>query len=229
MKRIRSNNINTQEHFNDVFKEDLFRYNSYENIKFYNKTLFNKSMFSYNTYLDYGCGGASGMNSVKDVHPSTRFIGVDISSFVVRENKKRFPQCDFYEVEELLNSDSKFDVVLSSHTFEHIQNPLEIASLLLKKTNKIMIIIVPYADSWNECGEHLWEYDKHSFDSLAPTSVYIGLTNKAGNTEIIYVWDKRGKKKKKSKLLFNIKKIPKQSFLGLLRRLFRLIRRIVYV
>lgn len=204
MKRIREHNINTSEHFDAVFAENPNQYNSYKNIQCYDKIL-NLGLFKERSYLDFGCGNGNALNEIAENNPTLKITGVDISKKVISENKKRFQLCNFKTTEEFFNNKEAYDVTLSSHTFEHLDDPIDTASKLLSVTNKKMLIIVPYKDSWALCPQHLWVFDSKSFDSLSPTVFLSGFTNRAGYTEALYFWDKSRNYSFLEKLLLKIK------------------------
>lgn len=216
MRRIRYENLNTSKNFNEIFVKQFDVYDSYKNIRYYNKVL-GLRLFEGMTYLDFGCGGGGPLNKIKEEHQGLKIIGVDISTFVIEKNNEFFPECKFYTVDDFLQTNFKIDNILSSHTFEHVENPLELASYLLSRANNSLTIVVPFKDSWKECEQHLWYFDKRSFDSLTPSSVVVGLTNRGANTELIFHWNKKGKGSAMLSLIFKFKKIIRQSPRGLLK------------
>ncbi len=190
MKRLNRENINTSEHFDAVFEKDFHYYDSYQNIHYYNGK-YNLRLFSGGTYLDYGCGSGASLLSLKQKFLELGVVGVDISEYVIKENRKRYSPCRFFTAGEYLVSDFVSEHILSSHVFEHLESPKDFAIYLLARTSETLTIIVPYKDSWIDCQEHLWIFDEKSFDFLHPSLVIRGLTNPAGNTEIIFHWDKK--------------------------------------
>lgn len=220
MKRIRESNINTEEHFNEVFETDKELYSSYKNIQIYNN-LFKLDLFEVGNFLDYGCGNAGALNQICDTK-KIKGTGVDISSLIIKRNKTKYPKLNFYSVEEFQKSDTKSDTIVTTHTLEHTENPLKIAENLLSRTAKLFII-VPYKESWNKCPEHLWEFTSDSFDSLNPTITILGIINEAGYREVIYFWDKNNTKNYKyKKLFYQIKILPYHKIKGILKTIFDL-------
>lgn len=220
MERIRQKNVNTSETFNEVFSKKFNLYDSYQNIYYYNDAL-GLSLFDGDSYLDFGCGGGEPLSRVKRDHQNLLVVGVDISDFVICQNKSLFPECVFYTTDEFSRNFLKIDHILSSHTFEHVENPMETAAYLLSRANKSLTIIVPNEDSWKECEQHLWRFDKNSFDSLNPSLKITGLINRGANKELIFHWDKTGGSGRKSKFLFNFRKIFRHHPIGLLKIFLR--------
>lgn len=82
------------------------------------------------TCLDIGCGhGILGKKFKK-------YVGVDISDFVIRKNKEKYPELKFYH-KDILNLPNlgKFDIVIAIDVLEHF--PEEIIEDYLKKIAEI--------------------------------------------------------------------------------------------
>ncbi len=173
--------------------------------------------------MDYGCGGGAPLAGVKKRFDLAEAAGVDISDYAIRKNKELFPECEFFTVDEFWKNNRRYDNILSSHTFEHIENPLLIAEKLLQNCKESFTIIVPCGDSWKDCEQHLWRFDRHSFDKLRPTFAVGGLTNWAGNSELIFHWAKNRKVSRLTLALFRIRKQFKISPSDLVKKIYLLI------
>jgi len=67
------------------------------------------------TCLDIGCGhGILGRRFKK-------YVGIDISDYVIDENKKRYPELEFYalDAKNISSKLGEFDIVIAIDTFEH--------------------------------------------------------------------------------------------------------------
>jgi len=222
MRRIRDINVNTQETFNEVFKNNFFTYDDYKNIKYYNRIL-RLDLFSSYSFLDYGCGNGNALSGIKKKYKSLRVFGVDISNFVIDKNRQLFPDCEFLTVEDFSERNMEFDSILSSHTFEHVEDPMFLAEFLLSKAKKNFIIIVPDRDSWAECEQHIWRFDKGSFDKLKPTFKIRGLINRAGNTELLFFWSKNKKYLNFfiALLLFPLFNVFRNNYIGVVKKILK--------
>jgi SAM-dependent methyltransferase len=219
MERLIAKNINTAEHFNQVFQKNLDIYDSYKNIVFYNRLLGAK-MFSGESYLDYGCGGGHSLHNLKKKFPKLAVTGVDISDYCILENRKNYSDCQFLTVNDFLNSNLQVDAILSAHTIEHVEDPIGLIKTLLLRARSSLLIIIPYKDSWGGNEEHLWRFDKNSFAELNPSLVLCGLTNQAGNTELLIFWNKN-KHLKIGDLIFKINFFVMVIFKNLFNGVFR--------
>ncbi len=203
MRRIRGKNLNSGEYFDQVFRHNFDLYDNYQNIKHYDSK-YGLGLFSGDSYLDYGCGGGWGLSEIKKEKPHLNIYGVDISEYCISQNRKKYPTCNFLTVEEFTKSNFPIGHILSSHTLEHVDDPKNLAAYLLGRAGSTLTIIVPYKNSWSDCAEHLWRFNRRSFDFLKPTLVIRGLTNQAGNTEIVFHWEKDAAKAQEKVRKFNL-------------------------
>lgn len=194
MKRIREDNVNTEDYFNDRFndKGDYYE-NPWKNLMDYD-SCYDLGVFDGGTILDYGCGSGSHLDALYR-NQGTHSIGIDISGSIINKNRSLYSDVDFYTLKEfnddVLRDRNDIDHIVSTHVIEYVEDPLHVVSKLLKIVNRTVTIITPYKKSWSECEEHLWEFDEESFSMMVPKPVVVvGKTNHAGNTEIMYHFDK---------------------------------------
>jgi SAM-dependent methyltransferase len=221
MQRIRTENVNTAETFNGVFEDNLDLFDSYKNIAFYDKSL-ELGLFEDASYLDYGCGGGRSLDAARAGHPGLKVYGVDISDVVIKKNQELYPACGFLEVDAFWSGDLKADHILSSHTFEHLEDPLAMMKKLWERANKSLTVIVPNEDSWNNCEQHLWRFDKSSFAETKPSLVLAGIINRAANRELIFHW-RKDEDIRRSKCRFALKILRKHSLIGLIKIFLRIL------
>jgi trans-aconitate methyltransferase len=72
--------------------------------------------------LDFGCGNGVFTNIIKKALPKWDVYGVEISSIAVKNAKKKFPDCNFFEISEAEKHLKSFDFLFSHHVIEHVQN-----------------------------------------------------------------------------------------------------------
>ena len=165
--------INTAEYFNDRFEENSDYYESpWKNLTNYSDK-FQLSIFDKGSILDYGCGDGKHLELYSS---KTKFetAGVDISNVVIKKNKDKYKNSKFYLKENMLMEKLKYNHVVSTHTIEHTDHPIKEIQNLMSIAENTLTIIVPYKNSWHQTEEHLWFFDKHSFDSLNPSLVRTG-------------------------------------------------------
>lgn len=105
--------------------------------------------------LDFGCGGGYIIERLT----CRRRAGVDINPVVRREAEKR--GITMYSEVYDIPSRVKFDVVISHHSLEHLENPAEILTKLRKRTKKggYAVHVVPINDWRNDK-----KYDPHDIN-----------------------------------------------------------------
>lgn len=80
--------------------------------------------------LDFGCGNGVFTNIIKTALPNWEVYGVEISPTAIKNAKKKFPNCNFFEISEADKHTGSFDLLFSHHVIEHIQNLEETFSII---------------------------------------------------------------------------------------------------
>ncbi len=130
------------------------------------------------TILDVGCGKGILLHKMKE-SGFENVIGIDpfINETIIYKNGLKILKKNFVEL------DGNFDFIMFNHSFEHMENPLEVikhANRILNK-NKFLLIRIPVADSYafkhyrnNWCSldapRHLFLHTKKSIEILANQS-----------------------------------------------------------
>ena len=76
-------------------------------------------------FVDYGCALGDGTAFLAHRFPSCSVTGIDFSDAAIQEASEKYPQCSF-EIGDITQPLPKADVVFSSNTLEHLQDPLPI-------------------------------------------------------------------------------------------------------
>lgn len=95
--------------------------------------------------LDFGCGNGVFTNIIKKALPKWDVYGVEISSIAVKNAKKKFPDCNFFEISEAEKHLKSFDFLFSHHVIEHVQNLDETFAIIdgYLKDNSYQLHILP--------------------------------------------------------------------------------------
>ncbi len=111
------------------------------------------------TVLDFGCGGGYILAAL----PGKRKYGVDVNDTALR-NAREYGIRTYQSIAELPRG-TKYDVVLSHHTLEHVTNPAEILQLLHAKTRKggYSVHVVPINDWRNDKKYDPNDINKHLY------------------------------------------------------------------
>jgi SAM-dependent methyltransferase len=94
--------------------------------------------------LDFGCGNGVFTNIIKRALPNWEVYGVEISPTAVRNAALKFPDCNFFGLDEVKNHLHSFDFLFSHHVIEHVQDLKEtfliIDSYLKKQSGQLHIL-----------------------------------------------------------------------------------------
>jgi SAM-dependent methyltransferase len=163
MKLHRNENINTKEYWNgryQTIQHNIPALPSTDNFFKFGFVPTDRPV----TVLEIGCGTATHYPAIRERYPLASITGVDISDFATEFNKARYPYYQFQtlniEKDEL---PGEYDYIISSHTFEHLTDPLAATDKCIRACKEYTIICVPYKESWSYDHEHM-----HTFSEFEP-------------------------------------------------------------
>jgi len=145
---MKSKNIKTEESYN---KRPNVHISYEQSIKPYHERvaeLVAKYAKESTTVLDIGCGVGHTLTEIRRRKPSLKLIAADIDNTTLSITKERV-QIDeaikISSVEDLFESDQKYDVIVLSHVLEHTYRPLDIVRGLIDilRPNGFLILAVP--------------------------------------------------------------------------------------
>ena len=90
---------------------------------------------------DYGCALGDGTALLQAALPVARVIGVDFSEEGICRAQERWPTLSF-KVGDITHPEDA-DIIWTSHTLEHVEDPSAAVALLLKHC-KSLVVVVPY-------------------------------------------------------------------------------------
>jgi len=100
--------------------------------------------------LEIGCGQSPILKFYPDL--KSKYTGIDFSNYIISDNKKRFPEAEFYQILDPYNYSlvsGSFDLVFSIFVIEHTVFPqkfLEECIRLLKPNGRLIILAPSYLD-----------------------------------------------------------------------------------
>lgn len=96
------------------YRKDLYEYK----LNFIKKLIINQNIKSI---FDYGCGDGNQLSEIVVGRDVESYIGIDISSYIIEENKKKYKDKIYYKHEEYeFDKKDTFDLVLSLDVLYHI-------------------------------------------------------------------------------------------------------------
>lgn len=164
MKRMKQGNINTQEHWDNVYL-----YNS-ESQDFLISDRRYLEMANFvreeDRVLDIGCGQGGLAWVVKTIRPQSTVTGIDISDKGIEFAKRTYGYCANFligKADELPFKDESFDTVLCGEVIEHLEDPekaIKEMSRVLKKDTGKLLISTPFREYGNTYSqEHVWSFE----------------------------------------------------------------------
>lgn len=111
--------------------------------------------------LDLGCAEGEGVQLFGESLKSSNICGTDISAAALERARKYYPGHRFFEsdINELSES---FDVIFSSNTLEHFENPSAVIKNILPHCKKYFIMLIPFRE-FCRIDEHFYTFDYDSF------------------------------------------------------------------
>lgn len=108
---------------------------------------------------DWGCAQGDGTHELAAALPGARVTGVDFSAAAVERANEAYPTCRFV-CEDFLSSgsDSRFDVVFSSNTLEHFQEPWRVLERLATRSTALLVLLLPFQE-YERIEEHFSTFD----------------------------------------------------------------------
>lgn len=122
------------------------------------------------TVLDIGCGDGTFMLRLEK-QLSCKTYGLDISQEAINKLHTKKLRGEVANCENIDHIDGKYDIVISAHLFEHIENHENLAKNVGRLTKQFAIIAVPNDCSYPEkTGEHVRKYNKKELIDLMKES-----------------------------------------------------------
>lgn len=165
MNRIRKENINTVEFWDNewAMRPDV------ELIERFTVVAELLRRENAKKILDVGCGSSIGYAHIKR-HWGCDYYGTDFSEVAIAKAKELEPGAHFAVADAYQQpfDDNSFDAVLCQEVFEHLEDPVLLATELLRCTRPggAIIITTPLGEYLNGCPEHIWAYSKDDIRKL---------------------------------------------------------------
>jgi len=167
---MRQNTINSQDYWDQRFKsgdwtnnkgnkQTLFHYNLLlKNIPPWLKIEISDNKMSI---CDLGCGMGEGVFLLKKYFNNSKITGVDFSNYAIKEAKKKYSNVSFI-CSDITKIEKHYDVIVSSNTLEHFEDPKKVFSDIIKLADKYFILIIPFQEE-NLYSEHFYSFDYDFF------------------------------------------------------------------
>lgn len=154
--------INSKEYWDNRFKSNdwILAGGDNQNKYFYNvmlelipnnikEEIQNNSM----SICDFGCAEGNGLEIFSKVFVNSEITGVDISEHALINARKKYIDINF-----TTKIDKEYDLIISSNTLEHFNEPYQILDELFHFSKKYVILLLPFRE-YQRIDEHLYTFD----------------------------------------------------------------------
>jgi predicted dehydrogenase/glycosyltransferase involved in cell wall biosynthesis/2-polyprenyl-3-methyl-5-hydroxy-6-metoxy-1,4-benzoquinol methylase len=111
--------------------------------------------------LHWGCAFGDGAALLAQFFPLSAVFGLDFAQKAIEEARRRYPHLEFILTEQG-EIPGEFDVIVTSHTLEHFENPLKKVKEHLASCKDLYILLVPY-DEYPLPEYHRSQFREESF------------------------------------------------------------------
>lgn len=152
--RYEGSSVNSKEYWENRFSEnDWNKYEGDKQSKFFSQVAVNafpewfKEELHQNQWdiLDVGCAEGDGTAVLARNFPSCHIVGMDFSDFAIQRAKAKVPNCDFITGDATAQIEP-VDVVFSSNTLEHLNNPRRVLENFCQSSQKYTVLLLPFED-----------------------------------------------------------------------------------
>lgn len=172
-------NINSQTYWESRFREDWESFEGPRQSRFFAllavtnlpQWLFEQIKQQSLTVVDWGCAQGDGTDILANYVDAGQLFGVDFSETAIEIASRRYPDIRFLAedwIESKENDSASYDIVFSSNTLEHFQQPFSVLEILCSHAKKAVALALPYKET-DRIAEH--------FYSFLPDNVPLELSN----------------------------------------------------
>jgi glycosyltransferase involved in cell wall biosynthesis len=114
------------------------------------------------TIADWGCALGEGAFALSKAFSTAKVTGIDVSVNAINLAKTMFPTVNFVAEDWQSNAGkSQYDIVFSSNTLEHFDDPWSKADLLAHTAKAFVILLLPYRE-FKRIDEHSVTFDSNA-------------------------------------------------------------------
>ncbi|WP_343655941.1 glycosyltransferase [Cupriavidus sp.] len=113
------------------------------------------------TVCDWGCAEGDGTRILAEALAPAQVVGVDFSNAAIRKASEHYPGVEFRAADYLDDHaapDDKFDVVFTSNTLEHFDDPFGVLQKLTPRIGQWLVMLVPYRE-YERISEHEFTFE----------------------------------------------------------------------
>jgi len=173
--------INSTQYWDQRFIDDWKENNGIEQSQFFSQIAVDNLPAWFIRYVeqhqpsfcDWGCAMGNGTQVLHELLSLKDITGIDFSKVAIAQARLRYPTIGFIAADILKGEDlPRFDVIFSSNTLEHFNDPWEIVEKLSCFANKFIVILTPFQE-YNRHFEHFYTFETTNIPSAIRTSHYL--------------------------------------------------------
>ncbi|WP_281216951.1 methyltransferase domain-containing protein [Lysinibacillus capsici] len=113
------------------------------------------------TIGDVGCAEGDAVPILNNKFFKSKVSGIDFSAEAIERAKQYYPNYEFHQgaIEDF---EEPYDVLFCSNVLEHFVNPFDMLEKMLTKTNKHLILLLPFQE-YDRVKEHFFTFDYEHF------------------------------------------------------------------
>ncbi|HEY8972415.1 MAG TPA: class I SAM-dependent methyltransferase [Puia sp.] len=176
-----SDTINSAQYWNQRFTADWKENNGIEQSQFFARIAVDNMPAWFIRYIeqhqpsfcDWGCAMGDGTKVLRDLLSLKNITGIDFSRVAIEQARSDYPAMNFI-VKDILK-DERFpssDIIFSSNTLEHFENPWEILEKLSCFARKFIVLLIPFQE-YHRHFEHFYTFEATNIPSTIHTSYYL--------------------------------------------------------
>ena len=182
--------INSTKYWNQRFIADWKENNGMEQSQFFSKIAVDHLPAWFIRYVhrhqpsfcDWGCAMGNGTKVLHELLSLQNTTGIDFSKVAIEQARVSYPTIRFITT-DILKDESfpQFDIIFSSNTLEHFENPWEILEKLSRFAKKFLVILIPFQE-YDRHFEHFYTFETTNIPSTVRAShhlTYFSIINAA--------------------------------------------------
>jgi hypothetical protein len=186
-----SEKINSTQYWDRRFTDDWKENNGVEQSQFFSRLAVDNLPPWFIRYIkqeqpsfcDWGCAMGSGTKVLRDLLSIDDINGIDFSEIAITEARSNYPGINFTTADILKEQYlPQYDVIFSSNTLEHFNNPWDVTEILAQFANKFIVLLVPFQE-YHRHFEHFYTFDAVNIPTTIGEShflAYFSVSNAAG-------------------------------------------------
>ncbi|WP_431215976.1 class I SAM-dependent methyltransferase [Puia sp. P3] len=125
------------------------------------------------SFCDWGCAMGNGTMVLHDLLSLENITGIDFSTVAIKQARSSYPAVSFIAADILQDGNfPQFDVLFSSNTLEHFENPWRSSEKLSFFAKKFIVLLIPFQE-FDRHTEHFYTFEPANIPSTIRASYYL--------------------------------------------------------